>query len=45
MIIDYYILDNACILCLTAAVGTNLADAYFPDTVIASSLEKQVHDP
>ncbi|KZV16311.1 hypothetical protein F511_34987, partial [Dorcoceras hygrometricum] len=29
--------DNACILCLTAATGTELADAYSPDTVIASS--------
>ncbi|KAF3664400.1 hypothetical protein FXO37_11517 [Capsicum annuum] len=37
--------DNACILCITAAVGTKLADAYSPDTVIASSLGKEVHDP
>ncbi|QCE14244.1 actin beta/gamma 1 [Vigna unguiculata] len=36
--------DNACILCLTAAAGTELADAYSPDTVIASSLGKEVHD-
>ncbi|KAL4356659.1 hypothetical protein AHAS_Ahas09G0108800 [Arachis hypogaea] len=39
------ILDNACILCLTATVGTELADAYSLDTVIASSPEKEVHDP
>ncbi|KAK8341075.1 hypothetical protein V6Z11_A08G145400, partial [Gossypium hirsutum] len=37
--------DNACILCITAAVGTKLADAYSPDTIIASSLGKEVHDP
>ncbi|RZC81238.1 hypothetical protein C5167_043812 [Papaver somniferum] len=37
--------DNACILCLTADVGTELADAYSPDTVIASSPGKEVHDP
>ena len=37
--------DNACILCLTAVAGTELADAYSPDTVIASSLGKEVHDP
>ncbi|KAL4274850.1 hypothetical protein HN873_069875, partial [Arachis hypogaea] len=37
--------DNACILCLTAAAGTELADAYSPDTVIASSPEKEVHNP
>ncbi|KAJ8425433.1 hypothetical protein Cgig2_032233 [Carnegiea gigantea] len=36
---------NACILCLTAAAGTELADAYSPDTVIASSPGKEVHDP
>ncbi|KAL5060652.1 hypothetical protein RYX36_032256 [Vicia faba] len=35
------ILDKACILCLTAAAGTELADAYFPDTVIFSSLGKK----
>ncbi|KAL8267731.1 hypothetical protein R6Q59_001529 [Mikania micrantha] len=29
--------DNACILCITAAAGTELTDAYSPDTVIASS--------
>eukprot|EP01018_Ginkgo_biloba_P040564 Gb_32444 [translate_table: standard] len=37
--------DNACILCLTAAAGTELADAYSSDTVIASSPGKEVHDP
>ena len=37
--------DNACILCITAAAGTELADAYSPDTVIASSPGKEVHDP
>ncbi|GKF12305.1 hypothetical protein Tco_0050231, partial [Tanacetum coccineum] len=30
--------DNACILCITATAGTELADAYSPDIVIASSL-------
>ncbi|GFP99553.1 hypothetical protein PHJA_002099400, partial [Phtheirospermum japonicum] len=40
------ILDNACILCLTAAAGKELAaDAYYLDTIIASSLGKEVHDP
>ncbi|KAM4126045.1 hypothetical protein ACB094_01G358600 [Castanea mollissima] len=34
---------NACILCITAAAGTELADAYSPDTVIASSPGKEVH--
>ncbi|KAH9770655.1 hypothetical protein KPL71_012443 [Citrus sinensis] len=33
------------ILCITAAAGTELADAYSPDTVIASSPGKEVHDP
>ncbi|KAL8265907.1 hypothetical protein R6Q59_003251 [Mikania micrantha] len=37
--------DNACILCIIAAVGTELANAYSPDTVIASSPGKEVHDP
>ncbi|KAK8528334.1 hypothetical protein V6N12_074865 [Hibiscus sabdariffa] len=37
--------DNACILCITAAAGTELADAYSPDSVIASSPGKEVHDP
>eukprot|EP01018_Ginkgo_biloba_P012457 Gb_11368 [translate_table: standard] len=36
--------DNACILCLTAATGTELADAYSSDTVITSSPGKEVHD-
>ncbi|MBA0610697.1 hypothetical protein Godav_011507 [Gossypium davidsonii] len=36
--------DNACILCITTATGTELADAYSPDTIIASSLGKEVHD-
>ncbi|MBA0803317.1 hypothetical protein Gohar_013547 [Gossypium harknessii] len=39
------ILDNACILCITVAAGTELADAYSPDIVIASSPGKEVHDP
>ncbi|KAK9169593.1 hypothetical protein Syun_001733 [Stephania yunnanensis] len=39
------ILDNACIICLTAAAGQELADIYSPDTVIASSQGKEVHDP
>ncbi|CAN4076691.1 unnamed protein product [Withania somnifera] len=30
---------------ITAAAGTELADAYSPDTVIASSPGKEVHDP
>ncbi|KAG9438515.1 hypothetical protein H6P81_021548 [Aristolochia fimbriata] len=33
--------DNACILCLTAAAGWELADAYSSDTVIASSPRKK----
>ncbi|KAK8947272.1 hypothetical protein KSP39_PZI006810 [Platanthera zijinensis] len=37
--------DNACILCLTAAAGTELVDAYSSDTVIASSPRNEVHDP
>ncbi|KAK8516972.1 hypothetical protein V6N12_032172 [Hibiscus sabdariffa] len=37
--------DNACILCITATAGTELADAYSPDSVIASSPGKEVHDP
>ncbi|KAJ1681015.1 hypothetical protein LUZ63_023754, partial [Rhynchospora breviuscula] len=36
---------NACILCITAAAGTELADAYSSDTVIASSPRKEVYDP
>ncbi|GJT30929.1 hypothetical protein Tco_0911204 [Tanacetum coccineum] len=47
---EYYALhpiisDNACILCITAAAGTELANAYSPDTVIASSPGKEVYDP
>jgi len=38
-------MDNACILCLTATTSTKLADAYSPDTVIASSLGKEIHEP
>ncbi|MBA0788328.1 hypothetical protein Gotri_025929, partial [Gossypium trilobum] len=37
--------NNACILHITTATGKELADAYSPDIVIASSLEKEVHDP
>uniref|UniRef100_M1BT56 Unknow protein n=1 Tax=Solanum tuberosum TaxID=4113 RepID=M1BT56_SOLTU len=37
--------DNTCILYITAAAGTELADAYSSDTVIASSPGKEVHDP
>ncbi|KAH7293359.1 hypothetical protein KP509_28G022200, partial [Ceratopteris richardii] len=37
--------DNACIPCLTAAAGTELADAYSSDTVSSSSLRKGVYDP
>ncbi|KAH1129374.1 hypothetical protein J1N35_000752 [Gossypium stocksii] len=37
--------DNAYILCIIAAVGIELADAYSPDTVIASSSGKEVYDP
>ncbi|KAJ3668434.1 hypothetical protein LUZ61_022905 [Rhynchospora tenuis] len=40
-----FIPDNACILCFTAAAGTELADAYSSDTVIASSPRKEVYDP
>eukprot|EP01018_Ginkgo_biloba_P040963 Gb_09044 [translate_table: standard] len=39
------ILDNACILCLTAAAGIELANDYSSDTIIVSSLGKEVHDP
>ncbi|KAG8483058.1 hypothetical protein CXB51_021953 [Gossypium anomalum] len=39
------ILDNACILCITTVVGTELVDAYSSDTVIASSSRTEVHDP
>jgi hypothetical protein len=37
--------DNACILRITAAAGTELADAYSSDTVIYSSLRKEVYNP
>ncbi|KAL9411470.1 hypothetical protein AB3S75_045131 [Citrus x aurantiifolia] len=37
--------DNTCILCITVAAGTELADAYSPDTIIASSPGKEVHNP
>nr|GEV46790.1 carotenoid cleavage dioxygenase 1 [Tanacetum cinerariifolium] len=37
--------DNACILCITAAAGTKLADAYSPDIVIASSPGKEESGP
>ena len=37
--------DNACILRITAAAGTELADAYSSDTVRTSSLRKGVYDP
>ncbi|KAI5382381.1 hypothetical protein KIW84_MT0031 (mitochondrion) [Lathyrus oleraceus] len=37
--------DNACILCLTAAAGTELADAYSPNPVIFAPPGKEVHDP
>ncbi|KAK8558862.1 hypothetical protein V6N12_042155 [Hibiscus sabdariffa] len=39
------ILDNACILCITAAAGTELVDAYSPYSVIVSSPGKEVQDP
>ncbi|PHU00431.1 putative cytochrome c biosynthesis protein [Capsicum chinense] len=39
------ILDNACILCITVAIGTELDDAYSPDTINSSYLGKEVHDP
>ena len=37
--------DNTCILRLTAAAGTELADAYSSNTVIASSSRKEVYNP
>ncbi|KAG8473527.1 hypothetical protein CXB51_035663 [Gossypium anomalum] len=37
--------DNSGILCITVAAGTKLVDAYSPDTIIASSPGKEVHDP
>ncbi len=37
--------DNACILRITAAAGTELADAYSSRTVRSSSLRKEVYNP
>ena len=37
--------DNACILRITAAAGTELADAYSSSTVRSSSLRKEVYNP
>ena len=37
--------DNACILRITAAAGTELADAYSLSTVTSSSLTKEVYNP
>ncbi len=37
--------DNACILRITAAAGTELADAYSSGTVRSSSLRKKVYNP
>ena len=37
--------DNACILRITAAAGTELADADSSGTVIDSSLRKEVYNP
>lgn len=37
--------DNACNLCIVAAVGTELADYYSLIIVIASFSGKEVHDP
>ena len=37
--------DNACIHCITAAAGTELADAYSSSTVTTSSLRKEVYNP
>ncbi len=37
--------DNACILRITAAAGTELADAYSSSTVRTSSLIKEVYNP
>ena len=37
--------DNACIPRITAAAGTELADAYSLDTVIPSSPTKEVYNP
>ncbi len=37
--------DNACILRITAAAGTELADAYSSGTVRSPSLGKEVYNP
>ncbi len=37
--------DNACILRITAAAGTELADAYSSGTARSSSLRKEVYNP
>ncbi len=37
--------DNACILRITAAAGTELADAYSSGTVRSSSPRKEVYNP
>ncbi len=37
--------DNACILRITAAAGTELADAYSSGTVSSSSLRKEAYNP
>ncbi len=37
--------DNACILRITAAAGTELADAYSSGNVSSSSLRKEVYNP
>ncbi len=37
--------DNACILRITAAAGTELADAYSSGTVSSSSLRKEGYNP
>ncbi len=37
--------DNACILRITAAAGTELADAYSSGTVSSSSLRTEVYNP
>ena len=37
--------DNTCILRITAAAGTELADAYSSGTVRSSSLRKEVYNP
>ncbi|MBA0664966.1 hypothetical protein Goklo_004894 [Gossypium klotzschianum] len=38
------ILDNACILYITAVAGTKLVDAYSPNTFNTSSPGKEAHD-